>query len=146
MAIEQRRRPETPRAVLDARRLISDPDAAAAASESQRRLGWLVAASAMGSTPRQRRQGPDAIGGGVTFEEAQDFRLTDAVIGSGDAPRGEQYTFSLKAIGYVFAVALIAIPLLWLMPNRIVGAPAQCVIAPTSCQTFEDSLSRNARL
>lgn len=143
---QERRRPETPRAVQDARRLISDPDAAIAATESQRKLSWLVAASAMGRTPRQRRQINDSIGCGVTFEDAHDFRVTDAVIQSSArrAPANGGTVWNLISASLILAA--VTAPLLWLSTAPDQGTPARCILAPTSCQTFEDSLSRNARL
>lgn len=46
------------RAVDDARDLITNPDAAALASESLRRLAWLILSSQRGITPQQRHRAP----------------------------------------------------------------------------------------
>ena len=54
--MQTRTLPNCPRAVLDARALIADPERAAQVPQSLRAIAWHIAASARGATIRQRRR------------------------------------------------------------------------------------------
>ncbi|MDF3606541.1 hypothetical protein PE067_10555 [Paracoccus sp. DMF-8] len=138
-----RRSVAAPVALTDARRIISDPDAARAASESQRRLAWLVASSAAGRAPRQLRP---ILGQGVTFEEAHDFRATESDIHrrlADSAAKGSALV-NLSIAGVFLGVIFVL--MLWFWTATASHIPARCVVAPTSCQTFEDSLAQRVGL
>lgn len=138
-----RRSATAPIALMDARRIISDPDAARAASESQRRLAWLVASSAAGRAPRQLRP---ILGQGVTFEEAHDFYSTESDIHRRLAVNVAKQSALVNLSIVALFLGVIVVLMLWFWTATASHIPARCVVAPTSCQTFEDSLMQNAGL
>lgn len=55
--------PVTPAALMDARALIANPDQAAAAPVSLRRLAWAVCTTAHGGRTAQRHRPANSTGG-----------------------------------------------------------------------------------